>query len=338
MIRKIFTALLFSALSLSAMAQVDNGQRIAIIPMVCEELPIPVEAQRVLDQKLLQMTTQNGFGATSGAFVLTATVNTTDKQVTATIPAQVIVEMEVSVYVVNLTENFIAAETSFKVKGMEANDTKAQIKAISSINAKSPAVRKFMASAREKIVDYYSGRVTTIVAKAQSLADRGEYEEAIAVLAGVPECLEEYPIVAEKMTAMYTQMVDRFAAVAIQDAKSKLALKDYEGALDALLAVDPSSTRFSEACAMVESIKHEIEEIEREAKRAEQEKQMREYELRLKEIEAKKELAAKYLEDDKARRDAQIEGSKRSSEQCMQSEQSNKQMQKALSDWLATQR
>ena len=327
MIRKIFTALLFSALTLNAMAQVDNGQRIAITPVVSDELQLPAEAKRALNQKLLQMTTQNGFGATSGAFVLTATVTTIDKQVTATIPAQVIVDLEVSAYIVNLTENFIAAETTFNVRGLEATDTKAQIKAINSINAKSTAVRKFMATAREKIIDYYSGRVTTVVAKAQSLADRGEYEEAIAVLAGVPECLEEYPIVAEKMTAMYTQMVDRFAAVALQDAKSKIALKDYEGALDALMGVDPSSTRFQEASAMVEDIERTIEEQER-----------KELELRLAEIEAKKEIAAMLSENEEMRRDAQIESSIKCCEQCMQSDGSSENIQKALAEWLFSQK
>lgn len=334
MIRKIFTALLFSALTLNAMAQVDNGQRIAITPVVCDDLPLAAEAKNALSQKLLQMTTQNGFGATSGAFVLTATVNIVDKMVTSTIPAQIVVDLQVSAYIVNLTENFIAAETTFNVRGMDTTDTRAQVKAINSINAKSTAVRKFMASAREKIIDYYSGCVTTIIAKAQSLADRGEYEEAIAVLAGVPENLEEYPIVAEKMTAIYTQMVDRFAAVALQDAKSKIALKDYIGALDALMAVDPSSTRFSEASTMVDTIKMEIEELEKAAKREKEEREMREYQLRLKEIEAKKELAMKFHDDEVMLRKAQIEASKKSSEQSMKSERSTQRVQKALSEWL----
>ena len=94
------------------MAQVDNGQKIAITPAVCDDLPLPENAKRALGQKLLQMATQNGFGASAGAFVLTANVNTVDKIMSGTIPAQFIVDLEVSVYIVNLTENIIAAETS----------------------------------------------------------------------------------------------------------------------------------------------------------------------------------------------------------------------------------
>ncbi|MBO7189726.1 MAG: hypothetical protein J6V55_03985 [Alistipes sp.] len=323
MIRKLITALLFSVLTLNAMAQVDNGQRIAIMPVVSDDLQLPAEAKKALNQKLLQMTTQNGFGATSGAFVLTANVNTTNKIVSTTIPVQIVIDLEVSVYVVNLTENFIAAETSFNVQGMDANDTRAQVKAINSLNAKSPAVRKFMTTARENIIDYYTGRVTTIIAKAQSYADRGEYEDAIAILAGVPECLEEYPMVASKMTAIYTQMVDKSAEVAIQEAKAKMALKDYPAALDALMAVDPSSNRFKDASTMVESIKRAIEE-----------RDLRETEVRIQEMEAKKELALKLHDDEVMRQNNQIEGSKRSSENTMKSERSLKKVQKQLSDWL----
>ena len=316
MIRKIIIALAFSVFALNAIAQVDNGQRIAIIPTVCDDLKLPEEAKKALSQKLLQMTTQNGFGATSGSFVLTANVHTIDKVVSGTVPPQFIIDLEVSVYVVNLNENIIAAETSFEVRGMDSTEGRALAKAINRINAKSPAVREFMASAREKIIDYYSGRIPAIIAKAQSLSDRGEYEEAISILAAVPESLEEYPMVAEKMTATYTQMVDKFATVALQDAKSKIALKDYAGALDALMAVDPSSTRFKEADAMVETIKRTIEEKERAA------------------MQAQKELAQKMHDDEVMLQKMQIEASKKSAEQQMQSESAGKKLQNTLSKWL----
>lgn len=323
MIRKIIFALAFCVFALNAIAQVDNGQRIAIIPTVCDDLPLPAEAKKALSQKLLQMTTQNGFGATSGSFVLTANVHTIDKVVSGSVPPQFIIDLEVSVYVVNLNENIIAAETSFEVRGMDSTESRALAKAINRINAKSPAVREFMASAREKIIDYYSGRVPTIIAKAQSLSDRGEYEEAISILAAVPESLEDYPLVVEKMTATYTQMVDKFAAIALQDAKSKIAMKDYAGALDALMAVDPSSTRFKDADAMVESIKRTIEEKERAAMQA-----------RLDEMQAQKELAQKMHDDEVMLQKMQIEASKKSAEQQMQSESSGKKLQNTLSKWL----
>lgn len=334
MIRKIITTILFSALTLTAMAQIDNGQRIAITPIVSDELPLPDDAKAALSKKLLQMTTQNGFGSTSGTFVLTANVNTVDKIVSSTVPVQIVVELEVSVYVVNLTEKFIAAETSFNVKGMDTNDARAQIKAINSLNAKSPAVRKFMTSAREKIIDYYTGRVTAIIAKAQSSADRGAYEEAIEILAGVPESLEEYPMVAAKMSAIYGQMVDKEAASAIQEANSKIALKDYAAALDALMTIDPTSSRFDEAGAMVERIRKTIEARDRAAQQAKEAKEQRELEARLAEMEAKKEMAMKFHDDNVMLEKARIEASKNKSTIYLGGSYATHRLQQQLSAWL----
>lgn len=296
-------------------------QRIAITPMVCEALDLPAEARAALNQKLLQMTLQNGFGSTGGPFVLTADVRTVDKQVTATAPPQYIVELEVLVYVVNLQEQLLAAETSFVVKSIQTSDTKAVIRAINQINARTPQVRAFMTAAREKIIDYYATRIPTIIAKAQSLANRGDYETALNVLSTVPESLDEYPMVAEKMTGIYTQMVDKYAAVSLQEAKSKLALRDYEGALESLLYVDPTSTRFDEATQMVDSIKGAIDAREQAQIQAQ-----------LEQMEAQRELALKMHDDEVMLKRMQIEAARKSSDSKLSS--SDAETQSALKEWL----
>lgn len=321
MIRKLLTCLTACCAPWLLMGQTPQEERIAIAPMVCDALDLPADARAALNQKLLQISVQNGFGATGGPFILTADVRTVDKQVTATAPAQYIVESEVSVFVVNLQEQLLVAETSFVVKSVESSEHKAVIRAINRINARTPAVRQFMASAREKIIDYYASRVPMIVAKAQSLVDRGDYEGALAVLATVPESLDDYPMVAEKMTAAYTQMVDKFAAVSIQEARSKIALCDYEGALDALLYVDPSSTRFEEAVRMVDSIRSTIDAREQAAMKA-----------RLEQMERQQELALKMHDDEVMLQRMQIEASQKAAKE--QTSGSGAETQSALKAWL----
>lgn len=323
MLRKIIICSLLSLVSLTTLGQVGDGQKIAITPAVCDDLPIPENAKKALNQKLIQMATQNGFGSTSGAFVLTANVNKMNEVVSGSIPPQFIVDYEVSCFIVNLTENIIAGETSFKVRGMDASENGAVVKAINRINVKTPVVREFMAKSREKIIEYYSTRVPTLVAKAQSLADRDQYEEAIAVLAAVPESLDDYPMVAEKMTALYGQMLDKYATMALQDAKSKVALRDYPAALDALMAVDPSSSKYGEATKMVESIKQTIDANER-AK----------VEAKLAELKAQQELAQKMHDDEVMLKKMQIEASKQHVEKQMQTENAGEELQNRLSKWL----
>lgn len=285
--------------ALSSHAQTQE-RRIPLTPIVIDGLNIPDDAAAALNRKLMQMTVQNGFGSLSGDFVLTADVVTVDKQVTATAPAQYVVDLEVSVYAVNVLEKIIVAETSFRVKAIDRPENKAVVKAINQLNPRTPAVRTFMNSVREKIVDYYADRLPVLLAKAQSLGDRGEYEEALAVLAAVPDCVEEYPLVAEKMTGLYVQMLDKYARISLREAKSQLALKNYEGAMEALLYVDPMSTLSPEADRMVASISSTIDEAER----AERARQIEEYERRM-------EQAQRMHDDEVMLRKMQIEASQK---------------------------
>ncbi len=322
-IRKLLVCMFSCCAPLWLAGQTQQEQRIAITPIVCDALDIPADARAALNQKLLQITVQNGFGATGGPFVLTADVRTSDKRVTATAPAQYVVELEVSIYVVNLQEQLLVAETSFAVGSVESSENKAVVRAINRINSRSPIVRKFMAGAREKIIDYYAARIPAIMAKAQSLTDRGDYEGALAVLAAVPECLDDYPTVAERMSDVYVRMVDKYAAVSIQEAKSKIALRDYKGALDALLYVDPSSTRFNEASQMVDAIKNTIDAKERA-----------EMQARMEQMEAQRELALKMHDDEMMLRRMQIEASQKSASANASKESVAEQTQESLKNWL----
>ena len=264
MIQKIL-AVVALVMSFTATWAQEAENKIALTPMVSEESALSDEARNILKQKLLQMCTANDFGSMSGDFVLTADLQPLDRRSTATVPAQYIVEYEAQFYVMAVAEKVIVKEFSQKIRGLERSEEKALINALKRINPRTAQVRRFMRSSREKIVDYYAQRIPQIVAKAQSLQDRGAYEEALAVLNAVPECVEEYPIVADKMRAVYIEMVDKFAETALQDARAKFAVGDYKAAVEAVVFVDPMSNFFADAQKLVEEVKAVIDEKERAA-------------------------------------------------------------------------
>lgn len=265
------------ATTMFAQQQLTSKDMIGITPVVPYTMDLSPEVQKVLGQKLLQMVTQNGFGSFSGQFVLTSNVIVVDKQVTATVPAQFVVSLEVSVYLLNIAEMVIVDETSFEVKGIDKLENKAMIQAVNRINSRSPNVRTFMDQCRVKIVDYYKARIPALLAKAQSLSARDQYEEALSVLSVIPESVDEYPAIAEQMVVLYTKALDKEAAAQIQEAKAKMAIRDYEGAMDNLVSVDPSSTRFPEASKLIASIKQTIDAKEQ----AELAEKMKQYEMEM---------------------------------------------------------
>ncbi len=237
-------------------ASAQQNENIHITPYVSPDLGLPGTSGKILEQRITRMVVSNGFGSLSNEFLLTADAQIVSKEVTPTVPPRELVKVEVTLYIVGVREQIIVAEETLTVGhvGDATNEGAIFAGAFANINPRSPQVRRFMMSAREKIVDYYAQRVPAILAQAQAFADMAEYDKALALLGTVPTCLPEYPVVAEKMVAANRQMLDKFAATALQEAKGKMALRDWEGALDALLYVDPLSSRFPEAEALVKKI------------------------------------------------------------------------------------
>lgn len=270
MIRKlIVTCVLAMCTVFGAGAQYTLSQQemIAITPMLSSHLDIPKDASKSLEVKLMQMVTQNGFGSTSGDFVLSANVVTLNKEATATAPVQYVVELEVSFFVVNVTERVIIDEMSFTVTGVDRSENKAVIQAINQIKPKSTNVRLFMNNVRDQLVVYYNTRIPVLVKKAQSLSEMGQYEDALVILSAVPESCEEYALVGDLMVQLYRKMVEGNSAQAIQKARAAIAKGDYETAADYLGKVDPASEHVSEAVKLLGEIegkltKRNAEELE----------------------------------------------------------------------------
>ena len=289
--------LLGGGLNVFAQQMLDSEMMIGVTPALPAKMDIPEQAQKVLLQKLRQVSTQNGFGSFSGDFVLTANPLLTNKSVAEIIPPQTLIELEISIYLLNIQEQIIVDEIAISGKGLNSNETRAFIQAIQVVNPRSPAVRTFMKGCREKITAYYTTRVPALLAKAQSLAEREQYQEALAVLSSVPESVDEYSAVAEQMVAIYLKEIDKKASGILQGVKAALATKDYEKALELLLQIDPSSTYFKEASTLIDSVKANIDAQEK----AELEERQRALDDRMKlekmRLEAAQKMGASYAQE-----------------------------------------
>lgn len=288
---KTYSSLAAFALSILTVLPVQAQEpeaKIPLTPYVIYEIEtVPSAALSSLQRKLTAMATANGFAGTSDTFLLTGVPTVTDVSMTPTAPAQFVVTMDVEVYVVNSPEEVIVAQTVYSLKGVGASEQKAIIGAINQINVKSIDTRRFMENARTKIIDYYAGRLPSIISKAQSMASMKRYDDALSVLAAVPECLDEYPQVADLMVDIYTKKIDLAADSLIRSASAKLALDNIEGAVADLVKVDPYSSLAPKADKMVSDIKA----------KADAEKQLA-LEQELESYEYERELARKMYEDE----------------------------------------
>ena len=267
------------------------------------------------------MATVNGFGSSSGDFILTANIIPLEKEVIPTVPTTVKVNLEVSVYAVGVAEQIIIDEYSFEVGAMAKNEAMAMGSAFRKINPRKPEIKAFMASVREKIEKYYIDRTPVLIAKAQQLADSGEFDQALAVLSTIPESVSEYMTVSEMMRTVHQQMIDKYALMSIQEAKNNMILKKYPEALDCLLYVDPMSNHAKEAKAMVNQIQQTIEANDRAA-----------YEARIKAQEQKMEMAQRAQDNEVMLKKMQLEASYTAAEKV--NKESSESLSDKVSSWL----
>lgn len=276
----------------------SQERNIAITPLLPEEVDIPESLRSMLQQKLLQIATTNGYGSESDDFILTANVMVLEKTAVPTVPPQINLTLEVSLYVINRLEKVIVAEKSVQIGGIDKTENSAYTQALKQLNSRKPEIRSFMTSAREKIVEYYTEKLPALLSKAQSLADMGNTDEALAVLSTIPEVVPEYPLVAELMSEFYLKSLDTQCAGILREAQGKLAVKNYEDALDLLVAVDPLSNHFQEAGQMIDSIRSVISAEE-----------ARQYEMEWQLYQQQLELAEKARADEVMLRKMQLEAS-----------------------------
>lgn len=230
----------------SPMSAQSAAKNIPLTPMVSDVLELHPTTKNALKQKLTQIALQNGMAARDGDFVLTASISVLEKEVTSSVPPMYATKLEIMIYVVNLIDNIVMAESTFEVSGVDANEDKAVLRAINQINPRSEQVRTFVEDAKNNIIDYYSSRLEILEKKAQSLADRGCYEEALSVLDQIPDSVPAYSEVLEFNSKIFMSWVDSEADALMADAKKLMDIGNYSEAYNCLLGVNPLSSKMSE--------------------------------------------------------------------------------------------
>lgn len=259
---------------------------------------------KFLKVKIDQMIARNGAGATSAmsaVFVIYPEFIITSSDVMENgLMSMTIVRAELSLFVVNRADMSNYGSVILLLEGNGSNEQAAIRSMISSVQATNSQITRMIKSAREKIADYYVAQLPTILAKAKSLYDRNQYNEAIVLLSMIPEGIDGYPMIAEQISTIYMKMQDKSATSIIQNAKSKIALRKYEEALTILLDIDPTCSYSNQAFAMVEQIKQTIDTNEK----ADLDRQLKLYEER-------KEEKLRAKDNEMEIKKLQIEASKR---------------------------
>lgn len=268
------------------------------------DTPLNEENGKNLTVKLQQIIAYNNAGAKtsqSRLFVIYPEFVVTNSDIVNTGMRNIyVIRGELSLFSRNLTDDNTFSTVVLRLEGSGKSEQDCYRTMINSVKGSNPKVTGFIKESQQRVIEYYDRIMPQVLAKAQKQISSLEYEDALATLSIIPECVDEYMSVSELMSRTYMNMLDRDATLKINKAKLLVAKKEYLPAMDTLSTVDPLSNHYGEACSMIESATLGIQAAERaEAERRVKEMKMqreREDQIRRDNLELQKQ---KLSNDDK---------------------------------------
>jgi len=248
----------------------DNLGKLALnayVPPQIESMP-PI-ARENLKSKLSQIAMQNGMtgSVVNPRFIITANINVSSKDLTATAPPMTALGLDVTLYIGDGLDGTKFASTTITVKGVGTNETKAYIEALKNIKPADPAIQSFVEKGKTKIIEYYNSRCDVILKDAQNLAAKNDYEQALYLLSSVPEAATGcYDKAMNASLPIYKKYIDRQCKVKLLEAKTQWAASPtWDGASYAagvLGTIDPDAACYDEAVALNNEIAKKMKEVD----------------------------------------------------------------------------
>lgn len=129
----------------------DAASAVLLKPEVPDTIELSDELKGILQEKMVQMCTQNGVEAGDSKYVIYPEIRVKGADMTASIPPKCVLELAVIVNVVDSETGERISQTDFILKSIESNQEKAMYKAISKMSVRTSKIRKFMVVTKDKI-------------------------------------------------------------------------------------------------------------------------------------------------------------------------------------------
>lgn len=154
--KRIFIAAALLCATIGLWAQ-DNQKLYEIIPLtpyISAETNLAPDAEALLLNRMRQATLKNGLSAMENqVYIITCSANVIDKQLTATMPQNWVVEVEVHFFIGNGVDGTLYASTVLTRKGVAQSEEKAYLNAIKAISANDKAFKPFFNKGKQRIID-----------------------------------------------------------------------------------------------------------------------------------------------------------------------------------------
>ena len=224
----------------------------------------PQGAKAMMENKLTQMLTKNGIAGLDylGQFVLTVSTTPVDKDVIPGPPMKIAEKMEMNLYIVDTYAKTIFSATSFAIRGLGETENRCYLNAISHMPLQTPQVVQFIDEGKRKIIDYYDHEGEALIKRAMYLAQKKEYEEALWIVALIPQQSKHYDAALAAGQDIYQMYLDNecniYLAAARQAWATEQNSKGAAAAGEYLMNILPDAGCYDEATELYREIKGKV--------------------------------------------------------------------------------
>lgn len=293
--KQIFLFLWLLGYSFLVKAQTDNIYISVAMPNNCI---LDNNTRSILKNKLLQILSNEGVaGMECGTIIMVPEVNIINSNMIYGGMKQIFsIELGITVTVKNMITNTVFNTIQICSKGEGYSDIEAKRSAINKIDVLNNAYLTFVRVAKSKIYDYYKNNTDALIAKANTLASQQMFDEALALLSTFPESLPEYVNVSNVMISIFKKCQDQYCNQVLMSAQAAYSKQDYTGAAELASMVDAQSSCASQAKALLNSIKKDMDKQYKDAFELEKEKIRSNEQIKTVQINAIKDIATAYFQ------------------------------------------
>lgn len=262
---------IFIILGLLMWAMTVNSQSLNVAPahLVCD-YDVPEKLDSQVRAKLQRALTRYGISSEIGVsrFAMVPSVAINDERTTATAPVFCDIDFDFVISLQDAYSGKVFASFTKQTTGRGTNKENSIAKGISALRLETPDFIRFCEDAKGKVLDYYESQMESIIARAKQAVGQRDYQEAIFILAEVPEDCPSYNSrILPLMMQYYAQERDLYAEKILAEARAAWAASPNErGAAqvaEILANMPPSCSSSAAAKQFVSQITTKVEAINR---------------------------------------------------------------------------
>lgn len=237
--------------------------RIAVVDLDQTE-EVPAAVTNLLHNRLTQTLTATGATGEQafGQFIIGGRFNHILHQTLAGPPTQTALQTTLTLYIGDTAEQRVFATETFELRGVGTSLERAYINALGQLNSRNAAFAKFLESASTKIIAWFDTNYPSILHRANNAATMHNFEQALYLVGSIPECCSGYDQAERALLDIFQKYIDYNGVIALNQARAIWAADPTaNGARDAfaiLLMIDPSSSAYPQAQALLEEIKRSV--------------------------------------------------------------------------------